>query len=233
MDQQAILAMCRAKTSGSSIATGVLEDRATAFSLIYQRRLWGTGESASGPGSSVANAQGAARAVAEVVRSNGVKSLIDVGCGDLNWLGPELASFPLLHVTAIDIAAAAYASASADPRYAAVAFRAHDVVASPLPVAAELLLCRQCLNHMSAEDAVRALRHIAQSGARLLLLSHYARGDNSAEMLTVGVKYRSWNLQQPPFSDLLPPPEKCFEDEYNVNEEQRPMVLALYRLGLQ
>ena len=53
-------------------------------------------------------------------------------------------------------------------------------------------------------------------------------------MLTVGVKYRSWNLQQPPFSDLLPPPEKCFDDEYN--EEQRlanPMVLALYRLGLQ
>ena len=53
MERSAIIALAKASVAGSAVQAGVLEDRRSAFERIYEKRLWGRGESASGPGSSM------------------------------------------------------------------------------------------------------------------------------------------------------------------------------------
>jgi len=232
METSAVLALARAATSGKTPARGVLESREDAFAAIYEKRLWGKGESASGPGSHKDNALGAIQAVSEVLKSTGARALLDVGCGDLNWLPLALAASSAaaeaLEVDAIDITPAA-----CDRPPAGVSFRVHDIVSCVPSRAYDVVLCRQCLNHMQAADARAALSNIRASGSHWLLATTYAQGDNvrlpGAE---AGVAYRQFNLSAPPFD--LGPPERLFDDEYDAAERVRnPMTLGLWRLPSQ
>jgi len=60
-------------------------DMQSIFCDIYRQRLWGDGESVSGPGSGLERTSAFRDDLAVLLNEFGVRSLLDAGCGDFNW----------------------------------------------------------------------------------------------------------------------------------------------------
>lgn len=88
-----------------------------------------------------------------------------------------------------------------------------DLTRDRLPTV-DLVLCRDCLVHLSFAQAQQALANIAASGARYLLTTTFTGRSENADIPTG--KWRALNLQRPPFN--LPQPlelinERCTEKD--------------------
>jgi hypothetical protein len=76
-----------------------------------------------------------------------------------------------------------------------------DLVIDPLP-AADLVVCRDCLVHLSFADCHRALRNVRRSQSRFLLATTFTGLEENDDGVTGG--WRPLNLERPPFR--FPPP---------------------------
>merc|ERR1711879_779437 len=103
----------------------------------------------SGPGSFVKNSQGATSALLNVIEQRGISSMIDVGCGDCNWISKlDFFSKPGFYI-GVDLAS----SVIEDDRrkFEGIRFEYLDLATQDLPARrsdTELLFCRQTMNHM-------------------------------------------------------------------------------------
>jgi hypothetical protein len=71
-----------------------------------------------------------------------------------------------------------------------------DLTASPLPPA-ELLLCRDCLVHLSFSDIERAIANVRRSGITYLLATTFPDEASNRDVITGD--WRPLNFEQPPF----------------------------------
>ena len=79
-----------------------------------------------------------------------------------------------------------------DTRYR---FQVLDLVTT-IPPQADLVLCRDCLVHLSANDILKALRNIVASGARYLLSTTFVDRTASGDIV---IGWHPVNLQLPHF----------------------------------
>jgi hypothetical protein len=105
-------------------------------------------------------------------------------------------------------------------------FVVRDVTKTELPTV-DLILCRDCLVHLSVEDIRKALFHINESGATYLLTTTFVDRQSNPRIRTG--EWRPINLERPPF--CLPPPlrvinEGCTEGDGRYADK----CLALWRL---
>jgi hypothetical protein len=98
-----------------------------------------------------------------------------------------------------------------------------DIVTDALPQA-HVVLCRDCLPHLSNADVLRALRNVRSSGASYLLTTTFDERRRNIDVIT-GF-WRPLNLELPPFS--LPKPIACI-DEQCPDPAYRDKKLALWR----
>ena len=80
------------------------------------------------------------------------------------------------------------------------------MVRDPLPQS-DLILCRDCLNHLSIPEAVEALGNILRSGSSYLAVTHYPTAMVNRRQAS-GFDYRPLNLLRPPFN--WPPPAEIW-----------------------
>jgi hypothetical protein len=102
-----------------------------------------------------------------------------------------------------------------------------DLTASPLPPA-DLLLCRDCLVHLSFSDIERAIANVRRSGITYLLATTFP--DEPANRDVITGDWRPLNFEQPPFG--FPRPlevlaEGCTEQEGLFADKS----LALWRVA--
>lgn len=176
----------------------------------YRTNHWG-GVSPSGTGSGQQQTHIVAELLPALMIRHGVRSLLDLPCGDFTWMA---------HVKLGDVS---YVGADLVPdivtanneRFGATnrTFVELDLISSMLPEA-DLILCRDCLVHLSLSDALSALRNIAGSRITFLLTTTFPNEPSNAEIVTGD--WRPIDLMKPPFS--LPPPvellnEGCTEHE--------------------
>jgi hypothetical protein len=118
-----------------------------------------------------------------------------------------------------------------------IRFSAIDAVAplsGRLPKA-DLVVCREALQHMPPGDATRVLKHISESGSKQLLTTTYhnlAEDANTKE----DVKYSEGentliNLQLPPYN--LPAPIKKWPDGPHWLYKRNLEYIGLWELPLQ
>lgn len=175
------------------------------FTRIWRENHWKGSESVSGPGSGVKRTRHLRPALAELLAELDVRSLLDVPCGDFLWMSE-------LDLTDID-----YVGGDVVPELVEETRRRHarpgrrfevlDLTTSPLPPA-DLLLCRDCLVHLSLDDALRALDNIARSDIRWLAATSFTDRDENLKVQTG--RWRPLNLQLAPFS--LPAPEQVIAE---------------------
>ena len=65
---------------------GKLGMKRQVFSDIYRLNLWANAESRSGHGSSLASTEALRRELPLLLRRFGIRTMLDAGCGDCNWI---------------------------------------------------------------------------------------------------------------------------------------------------
>lgn len=178
-----------------------LSARQRIFSDIWRRNLWGSAETRSGHGSTLAATTGLRAWLEQTWRFLGIRILADAGCGDLNWM-QHLAPVLRLYL-GFDIVPELVAELRQQHRKRNNMFFSElDLVSEVLPES-DAILCRDCLSHLSLDAAMQVLEKFRQSGARYLFASTSLQADSSNRWLTTGY-WHPVNLQAPPFN--LPPP---------------------------
>ncbi|MFL5386798.1 MAG: methyltransferase domain-containing protein [Longimicrobiaceae bacterium] len=167
-------------------------------------------ESVSGPGSSLAQTRELRAALPVLLAELGVRSLLDAGCGDHNWM-KELVLDGVEYV-GVDVQRDQVDENRRRHGGSGRRFEAADILGGALP-AADLIFCRDCLVHLSHAEVVLALRNFKRSGARWLLTTTFTRPRPNHDT-SLG-RWRPLNLQLAPFG--FPAPlrvivEGCSED---------------------
>jgi len=123
--------------------------REEAFSAIYQGRHWGRENTApffSGEGSTAQFTHGYCEAVAHYVRTHGITSIVDLGCGDFQ-VGSTISKLTPAYC-GVDIVRSLIEYNQAHYGSQQVRFDCLDIVEEPLP-AGQMCLIRQVFQHLS------------------------------------------------------------------------------------
>ena len=184
-----------------------LEER---FARIYQTNLWFDAESRSGTGSSLELTARLRDSLPPLLRSLNTRRLLDVPCGDFNWISHvDLSGIDYMGG---DIVEAVIVANRQRYESSARKFMRLDLTTGPLPQA-DAILCRDCLVHFSFDNVIAAFRTIKASGARYLLTTTFLDWQVNTDI--VDGDWRPLNLTQSPFR--LPTPlgviiEECTEE---------------------
>ncbi|MBB4368929.1 hypothetical protein GGD63_001708 [Bradyrhizobium sp. cir1] len=200
-------------------------DLAARFERIERTNLWGAASSVSGLGSEDVATDAIREALPPLLQRLGVRSLLDAPCGDAGWIGRMKLD---LDYTGIDIVPSLIAANSERAARGEVSGRFHvrDITRDLLPPA-DLILCRDCLVHLSFDNIARALRNFRASGARFLLVTTFPEwgGNRDCE----DGDWRALNMAKPPFNWPAPRElinERCEEG----NGGWRDKSLGLWQL---
>lgn len=194
------------------------------FSGIYQRNEWDSEESVSGPGSTLHQTAAMRARLPAVLEEIGAKSLFDAPCGDFNWM-KEL-SLPVEHYIGADIVSELIERNQKTFGDEVRSFKRLDLTSDVLPVV-DVVLCRDCLVHLSYKMVNAALHNIQKSGAKYLLTTTYPNEKENINIVTGG--WRPLNLEAEPFS--LPHPVLMIdEQDLDGDGKNTGKVLALWKL---
>jgi hypothetical protein len=181
------------------------------FADIYWTNGWNGTHSLSGTGSDLFQTRVVVREIPALCADLGVRTLLDIPCGDFHWMSQVDLSG--VDYTGADIVDDLIARNQRQHARENVRFRKVNLLSDRLP-RVDLVLCRDCLVHLPFAAVFAALGRICRSGSDYLLTTTFPdRADNSD--IEMG-DWRPLNLQQAPFT--LPPPlwtinEGCTEGD--------------------
>lgn len=172
----------------------------TVFGGIWRSNGWGSPETRSGAGSTLAATRMLRERLPPLFDLLGVQSLCDAGCGDFNWLNG--ATGRLRHYFGFDVveeAVTANRTKFGDRKNHF--FNTIDITSEQLPEA-DMILCRDCLTHLPISYVKQALTLFRRSGARYLLASLHRTGAENQDLRVGG--WHPYDLTRAPFG--LPEP---------------------------
>jgi 2-polyprenyl-3-methyl-5-hydroxy-6-metoxy-1,4-benzoquinol methylase len=178
------------------------QDTKKVFRSIYKRNGWGSAESISGPGSTLAYTANIRQQLPGILHSLQIKTLLDAPCGDCNWINK------------VDLSGINYTGADIVPEiieanklnYPDKNFINANIITDNLP-AADLVLCRDCFIHLRKKEIIEVIQTFKRCGIKYMLASTYPVERNT-EILTG--HFRPVNLELEPFH--LPEPIKKIRD---------------------
>ena len=129
------------------------------FADIYKKGHWKSTESKSGKGSELKITQILRRELPVLLRDLNVRTMLDVPCGDFNWLKEVDLSFLDKYIGA-DIVSGLIESNRKlyENNFSNIEFRKIDVIVDPLPES-DVILCRDLLIHFSFQDIDKTLEY--------------------------------------------------------------------------
>lgn len=182
------------------------------FSHIYEASLYGSDESRSGTGSEIRNTERIRRELPLLCDRLGVRTFLDVPCGDWVWMRQ------------VDLGVETYIGADIVPeliennelryRRDGVRFVCLNLLEDDIPTA-DVVLLRDCLIHFSFRDCQKALSNLYKSGSKYLLTTTYPRSGTSNDILTG--QFRPINLNMPPIG--FPPPLESIPEKVSPDEQ--------------
>jgi len=173
-----------------------LHQARAAFSEIYQHDHW---EAGSGIGSMMEHVKPYLAFLAEFIRNNTIRSVVDVGCGDwqfssaMDWSGISYRGFDLVE----PVIAANRARFGADN----ITF---DVMeeATVLP-RADLAICKDVMQHLPNGDVAALLQRLKENYRYALVTNDIFPDVNRNGDIAYG-GWRALRLDEPPFREQGP-----------------------------
>lgn len=138
------------------------------FGSIYRDNSWGSEESISGAGSEREGTRAVSEKLPELLAGHGVRSMLDAPCGDFLWMS-EI-NLGIDQYYGVEIVPELVDDLNAKWGSTERLFSRADITRDDLPTA-DLLLCRDCLVHLSYDHASAALRRFRASGARRAMIN--------------------------------------------------------------
>jgi hypothetical protein len=167
---------------------------AERFGLIYRTNFWGAESSSSGVGSELAATKTLRREFSDLLRRLQVKSLLDLPCGDFTWMSEvDLQGIQYTGADIVDDVVKANAETYGNDHRQ---FSQIDLVSGSIP-RSDLVLCRDCLVHLSFAQINQAIANLKRSGSRWLLTTTFPDVHENRD-IEAG-DWRPLNLQSAPF----------------------------------
>jgi len=195
------------------------------FARIYQTNLWFDAESRSGTGSNLDETAQLRASLPHLLRRLNTRRLLDVPCGDFNWMNHvDLSGIEYIGGDIVEPLIEANRE-----RYGSTArrFLKVDVINGPLPKA-DVILCRDCLVHFSFANIIAAFQTMKYSGAEYLLTTTFPAREVNADI--VDGDWRPLNLEASPFL-LTPPIEVIIEGCMEEGGAYADKALAVWRVA--
>jgi len=196
----------------------------SVFTKTYRERSWGGEQSRSGKGSDTEYTSSIRGYLPALLRELDVRIFLDAPCGDFNWM--KQVDLGRTKYSGIDIVLEMIAEDIRRYRDESREFRILDFTKGPVP-RADLILCRDCLVHLSFRDSFAAIRNFKSSGSEYLLITTFPGVRRNEDVPTGG--WRPMNLEVAPF--LFPEPIRAIRED---DTEQRFVglrrSLGLWRL---
>lgn len=150
-----------------------LEER---FTKIYEINYWGKWESKSGRGSTLASTENLRKELPIIFKQFNIKSVFDGPCGDFNWMKYVVSEADIDYIGG-DIVAPMIAHNLAQYGNENTHFIKLDLAKNKLPEA-DLMICRDCLFHLSFEDTLMVLQNFVNANISWLLTTTYLNNDS-------------------------------------------------------
>ena len=188
------------------------------FTSIYQNWGFGGSESRSGPGSSLDETEVIRNQIRKLVLEKNIKTVVDIPCGDFNWMKEIVYGFE--KYTGGDIVPEAIQN---NQKYAnqIINFIEFDLTEDVEIPEADLLIVRDVIGHLPLEKGKAAIENILKSKCKYLLSTtwynindpqYYIRHNENREV-DIGRFYPVCLLSDP-FN--FPAPEFYFEEQVTV-----------------
>jgi hypothetical protein len=164
------------------------------FTEIKDSNFWTSSESISGPGSDVKNTTIAKNTIEFVIQKYDIKTILDIPCGDFNYM--KNVNLKDCYYIGADIVSSIISLNTKLYKNNKIEFRKLDITSDVLPLS-DLIICKDCLQHLSNENVNKALINLVNSGSKYLLVTSYPLTIRNYDIYDGD--YRALNLFRKPF----------------------------------
>jgi len=165
------------------------------FETIYKNNCWKSIESRSGEGSDLSTTTEIRKQLPFIWKKYKIKSFLDVPCGDFNWM--NAVDKKGIEYIGGDIVEELINRNKEHYETSNIQFKKIDITKDPLPQA-DMIFCKDCLQHLSYDNIRKALQNFKRSGAKYLMLTSYPLTLKNHDILDGD--YRALNLLIDPFN---------------------------------
>jgi hypothetical protein len=172
---------------------------------VFHNNSWHGAESKSGRGSDPINTKNIEYELPLLLNSLGIKTILDIPCGDFAWMPRLLSNLPSdIKYHGADIVQDII---NDNQKYATdnVSFSCLDITEDQLPKA-DIAIIRDCFNHLPYESIYRGLNNLKNSDIEYVALTHFnwKRIPNKDIAIGKEVNWRRLNYTMEPFSFANP-----------------------------
>lgn len=191
---------------------------AAVFSEIYHTNAWQDPESVSGRGSTLARTKVIMSHLPPLLQELRAETLLDAACGDFNWMRyTDLGNVSYVGIDVVPDLISRNRQLYETPQRT---FIVADITRDRLPCA-DVILCRDCLIHLSFMSINTAISNFKRTGAEYLVSTTHTSVVENVDC--PDGSWRSVNLQSPPFN--FPEPLKLI-----VEDEELGKCLGVWKL---
>lgn len=195
----------------------VLETPQERFTRIYERSYWQGSHSPSGSGSSNEYTANLRSQLPKLFSRFSIESVLDAPCGDFNWMRDVVSTTSINYIGG-DIVEPLIEQLNEVDASDTVRFLHLDITTDPLPQA-DIMICRDCLFHLSYADTKATLENFVSSGIPYLLTTTHTNGGafqnrdiETGDYRRIDLRSEPYNFPQEPLAiieDWVPPdPER-------------------------
>lgn len=199
------------------------KSRADIFSKVIEKGIWSGQDSLSGHGSDFESTAFIRIKLPQLFQDLKIETLLDAPCGDFYWM--SLIEYPFKKYIGVDVVTDLIAKNQETFSNQCREFQVLDIVQDPLPEV-NMILCRDCLVHLSFKDAIATLKNFQASGSTYLISTTYSDLLISNKNIITG-DWRPIDLELPPFN--LPKPIYSFQENCITDLPQKN--LAVWKLA--
>jgi len=197
--------------------------REELFTGYFRENVWGDPESVSGSGSSLAGSAMLREALPPLLRELGIRSLLDIPCGDFAWM--QHLDLEGITYTGADIVNEMVTDLQLRFGVPGRRFIRLDLISDDIPAGFDAIMVRDLFLHLPNAMVHRAIEAIRSSGAKWMLASTYTDVAVNEDIM-LG-HHRFVDLTLPPFG--LPVPFRLLDDP-DIDREDKQ--LGVWRIGI-
>jgi SAM-dependent methyltransferase len=198
-----VLIVLVAVVRGATSVVDRFDSSQDVFNGVYQNQRWGAQGDGSGSGSEPQFAAATVDAIEQLLIQYDAHVIVDAACGACKWtpmLIERVRGQRHLQYIGIDVSDIALerCKINLQQQFPDIVTLYHgDMTNYPFP-RADMLICRDVLQHMSYQAIKAAITNFAQSDIRIFALGAYLPSDNQNRDIETG-DYFTIDLKQAPF----------------------------------
>jgi hypothetical protein len=195
-----------------------LEER---FTQIYTINYWGSNESVSGVGSTLELTNNLRKELPKLFEQFSIHTVFDGPCGDFNWMKHVVNETGITYIGG-DIVLPLIEANQLKYANKHITFKKIDLTQDDLPIV-DLMICRDCLFHLSYDHTKHVLKNFVKSKTPYLLTTTYLNKDSFKNKDIVTGHFRMIDLFSAPY--YFPREVHYQIDDWIADENPRFMCL--------